>query len=273
VRLLPDSLRLTFGTLTVLPVKPPERLDRDTAGWAMTFAPLVGVVLAALVGVPLWFLAEADAGSPFLLAALTIGCLAWLTRAMHLDGLADVADGLGSGRRGDDALAIMKKSDIGPFGVATLLLVLLVQVTALATCISAGYGAVALGAALVISRLALVELCRPSYPAARADGLGSVVAGSVPHSRALAAELVALMWLPLLVLLVERLGLVDRPSAWITLDGPFALGFVALLVALAAGPVFARHAMRRFGGVTGDVYGATVEVAFTAVLVALAFAA
>jgi hypothetical protein len=145
-------LRLAFGTLTILPVKPPAHVDRDTAGWAMTFAPLVGLVLAALVGVPLWFLSDAGAGSPFLLAALTIGALAWLTRAMHLDGLADVADGLGSGRRGEDALAIMKKSDIGPFGVATLLLVLLIQVTALATCIQAGFGATAVLVGVVLRR-------------------------------------------------------------------------------------------------------------------------
>jgi len=271
VRLLPDSLRLAFGTLTILPVKPPAHVDRDTAGWAMTFAPLVGVVLAGLVGVPLWFLADTGAGSPFLLAALTIGALAWLTRAMHLDGLADVADGLGSGRRGEDALAIMKKSDIGPFGVATLLLVLLIQVTALATCISADNGVLALGGALIISRLSLVELCRPSYPAARADGLGSTVAGSVPHPRALATELVTLMWLPLLAIVADHLGWVTLPERWTTSD-PSLVAVVSVALALAAGPAFARHAVRRFGGVTGDVYGATIEISFTAVLVALALA-
>ncbi|NEC49139.1 adenosylcobinamide-GDP ribazoletransferase, partial [Actinospica acidiphila] len=55
-----------------------------------------------------------------------------LTRGLHLDGLADTADGLGSGRPAEDALRIMKQSDVGPFGVLTLVLVLLVQVAALA---------------------------------------------------------------------------------------------------------------------------------------------
>ncbi|RJS48002.1 adenosylcobinamide-GDP ribazoletransferase [Nocardioides cavernaquae] len=273
MRLLPDSLRLAFGTLTILPVKPPTRVDRDTAGWAMTFAPLVGLVLATLLGVPLWLLSHAGAGSPFLLAALTIGALAWLTRAMHLDGLADVADGLGSGRRGEDALAIMKKSDIGPFGVATLLLVLLIQVTALATCIGAGYGVLALVGALVVSRLALVELCRPSYPAARADGLGSVVAGSVPHPRAASVYFVTLSWLPLMALGLVRLGWANLPAGWTTSGTSYLTWLAVVLPALATGPLFARHAMRRFGGVTGDVYGATIEVAFTSVLVTLAFVA
>ena len=56
-----------------------------------------------------------------------------LSRAIHLDGLADTADGLGSGRPPADALAIMRQSDVGPFGVATLVLTLLIQVSALAT--------------------------------------------------------------------------------------------------------------------------------------------
>lgn len=270
MRLLPDSLRLAFGTLTILPVKPPVRVDRKVAGWAMTFAPVVGLVLAAIVGVPLWFLADAGPGSPFLLAALTIGALGWMTRAMHLDGLADVADGLGSGRRGEAALAIMKKSDIGPFGVATLLLVLLIQVAALAHCIEAGFGTLALGGALIVSRLALVNLCRPSYPAARQDGLGAVVAGSVSHSRAASVELVALAWVPLLALGLDRIGWANLPD-WTSTPGLVAMAAVAL--ALGAGPVLARHCVRRFGGVTGDVFGATVEVSFTAVLVALALVA
>ena len=55
-----------------------------------------------------------------------------LTRGLHLDGLADTADGLGSGKPAEDALRIMKQSDIGPFGVITLVFALLAQVAALA---------------------------------------------------------------------------------------------------------------------------------------------
>jgi adenosylcobinamide-GDP ribazoletransferase len=270
VRLLPDSLRLAFGTLTILPVKPPTHVDRDVAGWAMTFAPLVGLVLAALVGVPLWFLIDADAGSPFLLAALTIGALAWLTRAMHLDGLADVADGLGSGRRGEDALAIMKKSDIGPFGVATLLLVLLIQVTALATCISAGYGVIALGLALIISRLMISFLCR-KYAAARADGLGSLVAHSVSRGQEFIAH--ALTWAGIVAVIAATHHEIGRLGDG--LDGRPVHGVwgLILLIALVAPPRITHRATRRFGGATGDLYGAGVEIMFTSILVALALAA
>lgn len=270
MRLLPDSLRLAFGTLTILPVKPPTHVDRDTAGWAMTFAPLVGLVLATLLGVPLWLLSDAGAGSPFLLAALTIGALAWLTRAMHLDGLADVADGLGSGRRGEDALAIMKKSDIGPFGVATLLLVLLIQVTALATCIGAGYGALALGSALVISRLMISFLCR-KYSAARPDGLGSLVAHSVSRGQEFLAH--ALMWGGLIAVTVAARGEDRRLANVLDADPLGGFWFTVVIVAIALPVQLSRRAATRFGGATGDLYGAGVEIMFTSLLVALALAA
>ncbi len=149
-----DALRLAFGTLTILPVRPPSTVDRRTAGRAMVLAPLVGLSLGLVVVAALWalgggslltypphgsltYIAGAhDAAprispwSPMVAAVAVVALLALLTRAMHLDGLADVADGLGSGKRGDDALAIMRRSDLGPFGVVTLVLALFFQVMA-----------------------------------------------------------------------------------------------------------------------------------------------
>lgn len=262
-----NALRLLFGTLTVLPVRPPTSVDRRTAGWAMTLAPLAGLALAVLVVVPLALVEEYADAPPLLVAALTVGALAVLTRAIHLDGLADVADGLGSGRHGDDALAIMKKSDIGPFGVVTLVLVLLVQVTALAECLWRGDGLAVLVLALVGSRTMLVQLCTPVYPPARADGLGSVVAGSVSFGRMVAAYVLAVVLAAAALVALAVSGAITEAA----LPGPgWALGVVA--VATLPGSILARMALRRFGGVTGDVYGAVVETTFTAVLVVAALA-
>jgi len=261
-----NALRLLFGTLTVLPVKPPTSVDRRTAGWAMTLAPLAGLVLGALVAVPLaWAEAYADA-SPLLLAALAIGALAVLTRAMHLDGLADVADGLGSGRRGEAALAIMKKSDIGPFGVATLVLVLLVQVAALTACVEEATGGAGLLLALVWSRMTVAGVSA-RFRAARSDGLGQLVAGSVSRAQAFLAVLLTLAVTAGVLAALAAAGRLDARSA---AEHP---GLVVLfMLATLAGTALAQRCVWRFGGVTGDVYGAAVETTFTAVLVVAALA-
>ena len=118
-----DGLRFAFGTLTVIPVRV-TRWDREAARGGMLCAPLAGLAVgaaAAGLGLVLLFL---GAGAP-LAAVATVAVPAVLTRGLHLDGLADTADGLGSGKPAEDALRIMKQSDVGPFGVLTLVLVLL----------------------------------------------------------------------------------------------------------------------------------------------------
>lgn len=254
-----DPLRLLFGTLTVLPVDPPRLVNRKVAGHAMTLAPLAGLVLALLVGVPLQLAWRFGHGSSTLLAVLTVGALALLTRAMHLDGLADVADGLGSGRRGEPALQIMKKSDIGPFGVATLVVVLLLQVVALGDLIASGRGFAAVMVGLVVSRAVLPLLCSARYSPARADGLGATMAGSVSTRQLVVGVVLALG------LLVVATGLFGIPG-WMEPTRVQSL-ILAAFGGVAIGLLLAQRAVARFGGTTGDVYGAVVEATFTATLV------
>jgi len=231
-----NSLRLIFGTLTILPVRAPSRVDRRVAGWAMTLAPLVGAVLG-LAPLALW----TSTASPLLLAALTVSAVAVLDRALHLDGLADTADGLGSGASAKRSLTIMKQSDIGPFGVVTLALTLLVQVAAAASVNDGGV----IAATLVVSRGVLPLLCTPSFSPARPDGLGTTVAGSVSWWQA-------------------GLALAVTVVAALTAGAPYTL------TGLVAGLALAVHAARRLGGVTGDVYGAAVEITWAGALVAAA---
>jgi adenosylcobinamide-GDP ribazoletransferase len=260
-----NALRLLFGTLTILPVRPPASVDRRTAGWAMALSALAGLVLAVLVAGPLALAEEYADPPPLLTAVLVTGLLAILTRAIHLDGLADTADGLGSGRRGEAALTVMKKSDIGPFGVVTLVLVLLLQVAALAECLADASAPAALFLALLLSRAALVEMCTRRHRSARPDGLGAVVAGTVTAGRAGAglALTVGLAVAGLAVLV--GLGLAGT-------SGDDLTGYAAALLALVPGLGLAAWAEGRFGGVTGDVYGAVVETTFTAALVIAALA-
>ncbi|MGP4002074.1 adenosylcobinamide-GDP ribazoletransferase [Streptomyces sp. 8N706] len=242
--------------MTVLRVRV-SRWDREAARGGMLCAPLVGAVvgLAAAVSGTLLLL---FGGGPPLAAVATVAVPALLTRGLHLDGLADTADGLGSGKRAEDALRIMKQSDIGPFGVITLLFVLLAQVAVVSELYAAGWarGASAAVVAAVAARLALTLASRAGVPAARPDGLGAAVAGAVPVRDATAVAA----------------GSVAFCAAAGAALGPYAAVHHALaaLAAVAAAELLLRRCRRRFGGVTGDVFGALAESAATAALLVLA---
>jgi adenosylcobinamide-GDP ribazoletransferase len=253
---VPDALRLAVGTLTRIPVPAPRTVDARTAGRAMLLAPLVGLLLALVVGVPAQLLATGTDAGGLLAAVLAVAVLAWLTRALHLDGLADTADALGSGRPAERALEIARRSDIGPFGVVTVLLVVLVQVAALGTLLGSGAGAGSLVVAVVTGRVAITLACLRGVPAARPDGLGATVAGSVPVPGGVA---LATGWV---VLAAGAVGAAHGAGA-------AAATAAAVLGGLVAGALIVRTAIRRLGGITGDVLGATTELATAAVLVIL----
>lgn len=255
------ALRLSVGLLTVIPVGDIGDVDRRLARSAMLLAPLVGLLLgalAALVLVGVRALVPSTLGA-LLAAVLAIAALAYLTRALHLDGLADTADALGSGKRGDAALEIAKRGDVGPFGVVTLVLVLLVQVTALAVSVDAGWGAACLIAAVVTGRVAAVLACMRGIAAARPEGLGALVAGSVPRTAGLA-------WTLALLITAAAAG------TWLGGSGPWALP-AAVIAGLAVALALVSRAVGRLGGITGDTLGAAIEVSATTALVVLAVGA
>ncbi|MFG1806504.1 adenosylcobinamide-GDP ribazoletransferase [Streptomyces sp. NPDC049040] len=251
-----DALRFAFGTLTVLPARL-TRWDRAAARGGMLAAPLVGVVVGLAAATCGGLLVALGAG-PLLAAVGAVAVPAVFTRGLHLDGLADTADGLGSGKGAEDALRIMKQSDIGPFGVVVLVFVLLAQVASVAACYGHGwvYGGAAALLAAVTARTALVIACRRGVPAARPGGLGAAVAGAVPVWAAVGATVLC--------------------TALAAVGG---LGFggltavrcgAAVLFGVASGEALLRRCRGRLGGVTGDVFGAVNEVAGTAALLVLA---
>ncbi|MBA5222447.1 MULTISPECIES: adenosylcobinamide-GDP ribazoletransferase [Streptomyces] len=250
------GLRFAFGTLTVFPVRV-TRWDREAARAGMLAAPVAGLAVGAAAGFLGALLTRLGAGAP-LAAVAAVAVTAALTRGLHLDGLADTADGLGSGKPAAEALDIMKRSDIGPFGVITLLLVLLGQVAALAQAYGASWqrGLLAAAVSAAAARLALTLAARRGVPAARPEGLGAAVAGTVPRNAALLVA--AAVTVPAAVAGGAVGGVYEAVRAGLAV--PLALG--------AAEPLL-RHCVRRFGGVTGDVFGALAETAGTAALVVL----
>jgi adenosylcobinamide-GDP ribazoletransferase len=237
-----SSLRSAVAFLTVIPVaseegKPGERLGR-------AYFPAVGALVGVLAGAG--FAIMATLTTPLLGAVSAVAVLAVLTGGLHLDGVADAADGLFG--RGDRArrMEMMRDPRIGSFGAVALGVVLLGDVAALAG-MSPARSIVALVIAGALSRLAM--LCVVAFvPYVREAGLGVAAGGAnrtfdVVLGSALAAIVCLLDW---------------------------SRALVAVLVVAVAAILMAAIARRRIGGATGDVYGAVTELCQLAALVTFA---
>lgn len=240
----PFLIALQF--LTRLPVRlgsgPDADLDDEDVGRSLTYYPLVGLLIGALLAVFAWVLNGVPAP---LSAALVLVAWVLITGGLHLDGLADSADAWagGLGDR-DKTLAIMKDPYCGPAGVVGIMLVLLIKFAALHALLEAGNLAVLL-LAPILGRT-MLPLLFLTTPYVRRQGLASALATCPPRQPiawVVAAAVVAVFFL------------VGTNGLWLVLT-------VTLVVALLRTLM-----MRRIGGMTGDVAGALVEITEATVLV------
>jgi adenosylcobinamide-GDP ribazoletransferase len=245
-----DAWRLSVGTLTALRVGHPSTVDHRTAGRAMLLAPLAVAPLGVMVGLVCWGGRELDL-APLAVAAVAVGALAMGSRALHLDGLSDVADALTVSYDPPRSLDVMKGGTSGPAGSAALVLVLAVQVAALAAVVSSPRGPVVAGVLVCASRAILAVTCARGVPAARSDGLATSYVGTVSPVAAI------LTWL---VAGAISLGVLD----WAGYE--WWRGPVVAAAALLAGISLTYRCVRRFGGVTGDVFGAAIETTLAVLL-------
>jgi len=247
-----DGLRLAVGTFTALPIKPPSLVDRSGARVAMVLAPLAVLPIAA-VALGVGELARLLTLSPLIVSVLLIGTFALGSRGLHLDGLADTADGLTASYNTKRALEIMRRGNTGPAGAAALVLVLALQITALAPILARPWGLPVAVVLLCLARSSLLITCAAGVSAAREAGLGVMVAGVVPR------------WLGAIG------GLLAAAAAAVTSAGsgrPWWHGPLAVLAAAIVVFVLMMRCRKRFGGITGDVLGAGIEVAAAVLLVA-----
>ncbi|TQC48247.1 adenosylcobinamide-GDP ribazoletransferase [Rhodococcus sp. WS4] len=245
-----SGVLLAFSWLTVLPLRGPHSVDRTAGGRAIRAAPLTGIALGGLAAGLLWVLVSAGL-DPALAGLLTVGAHALATRGMHIDGLSDTVDGLGCYGPPERARAVMHSGGAGPFGVCALVICLGAQALAFGSLAASGqFTCVAV--AVAAGRVAVVFACRHGIPASSTEGFGALVAGTQ-------SPWTGVTWaVPLLA-----------AAAWCT--SPWWQGPVVTAVALTLTALLVTHCVRRFGGLNGDVLGATLEITVTVSAIGLAF--
>lgn len=247
-----NSLLLALSFLTILPVRVATPAP-GAMGRAAFWFPLIGLGLGVILAGT--HLALGQLFPPLLATALTVAAWAAITGGLHLDGLADCCDGLLATATPERRLEIMRDPRLGTFGVTGLSLFLILKVLAVASLPSDGsvgpYAPVIyLVLATSASRWLIVLVAQ--QPLARPGGMGAdFKLGLTPAVIGLAL-LVPLGWVGL------GLGL----RAWSLLA---ALG-LAHLTTFAIIAV----ARARLGGVTGDVFGLTVELSELVILLTFA---
>ncbi|MFO0773778.1 MAG: adenosylcobinamide-GDP ribazoletransferase [Nitrospiraceae bacterium] len=251
----PSPWIVAWHFLTAVPLPLPRavqdrahQVDEADLAASMVWYPVVGLLIGVILVVADIVLRELF--HPSVAAGLVVVLLVVLTRGLHQDGLADTVDGLAGGRTPAARLAIMRDPHIGALGATGLALSLLLRYAALLA-LPAGLRIAALLSAPIVSRCAMVAMA-VSLPAARSDGgLAAPFVAGLTRGHLWRTLLVAALPLVVMALLLPR-GL-----SVITSAGLCALVIVALL----------RRSYRQlFGGVSGDLLGATNEVVEISVL-------
>ena len=238
------GLVTAFRTLTILPF--PGR-DADDLADALPFFPIVGAVLGIIVAVAAYVVSR---HLNWLIGAGAVGVAlaALLTRALHLDGLADVADALGAGGTRERRLEIMKDPHIGTFGVVAVVLALLLKTAAIVklAAVPQPYWIVV---PFIVARTVQVQLAAALPYARAAGGKAQPFVENAGAMHFVAALIVAAV----LCFAVAGFG-----------------GVLVLSLSLAAALALSRWMRKTFGGVTGDLLGMSSELVETALFAALA---
>lgn len=224
--------------LTRIPAGASIAIDPADLAKSARWFPLVGLALGSVYAGAAWlFMRWLPA---IVLAVLLLLLDALLTGALHLDGLADMADGFGGGHTREDVLRIMRDHAIGSYGAVALILVLLLKVACLSELLRTRHGLWILFVAPALARwtLVLLSYLKP-YTRASEAGTGAVA-----------------KWIGGIELAIATVTCIPLPFLFGVQRTLLCWGAVALVTVLMA-----RICDRRIGGITGDTLGANTVLA------------
>lgn len=243
------DLAAAIGFLTLLPIgrKWPDGRTPRSVGWYAWVGWLLGAVAFLPLHASRAWLGDPDTPRALLFGVLVVALWALLTRFLHWDGLADTFDGVWGGHTPERRLEIMRDSHIGAFGVAALVLVALVQIASLTTLVSRG-NLWPLLVAPVVARLS-ASLAAWELPAARREGLGLTAMGRSGRYDELVAAAAVLA-------LIGCISLGATSNQFVLVAG----------AGVIAGMAVPRMLAKKVGGMTGDLFGASILLVETVVL-------
>jgi len=231
-----SPLLLAFSFLTRFPVGGRKEYGENDYGNSYIFFPVVGLAVGALLALAaagIAYIGTREGTTAFVLLVILVAA----TGGLHLDGVADTADGFFGGHNRDDALRIMKDSSTGTFGAAAVILILIGKFAALWSILSIGTIS-SIIPALVLSRWAMsVASYNSIYP--RESGTGKSFIGRLTLQSYLLSTAIAAV------------------TAFLFL-GKGALIPIAIAALIAL--VIKTISYRKIGGVTGDVLGTVNEI-------------
>ena len=251
-----EGVTTALSWLTVLPFRGAKVFDRTTGSRAIAALPIAGLVPGAAAALWIWlfreFFADHSAATLYALVfgALTVVSTEALTRAMHVDGLADVVDALGSYKPPKEAQKVLRDPTTGPMGVLAVALYVLVTALAFATVCLTTLSPVAAALPFVVARLVASTACTKKFPPISETGFGGLVAAT------------------------QHIGWIV--CWWVALAGAsfFIASFAGLLavgIGAAVAALLIPHFSRRLGGINGDVLGALIQITTPVAALALLF--